>query len=280
MTRDDGRNASGDPSEIDAYLFNRLAATEREALEDRFFADEVFASQMLDRELDLVDALAAGELPDDDARALAARLEATATGRDRLRVARALRTRQRADAGELVGRRLVSPGVRPRSPAWWQVVGWTGLAAGAAWLAVDDVRLRQRLAQLNARPTPAAVRVDRDPPAPPGPVRAELSAIRTRGRDQVTVVAVPSGAEAVHLVLPGAGGAGRFDARVETSPGGELVAHQRNLVPTAGAIDVWLSTVQVPDGDYEVLLLPAGSSGAGLLGQYAFRVQRGAVSSP
>lgn len=271
-----------DQALIDAYLLDRLDAAERAAVEDRVFDDETFGAAVLDREHDLVDALAAGTLSADDARRLAARLGATSDGESRVRLAGALRAWQQAHSPTSIPTAVAAPsGPGARAGGWWLRGAAAALAAAMAWLAIDDVRLRERIRDLEARPAPSPpVRVDSTPPAARDAVRVVLSAIRTRGSAVVTAVEVPAGANAVHLVLPSAAAADRFEARVETSPGAELVAQLSNLRRNAdGAVDVWLDARQLPDGDYEVLLSSTAQA-AGLVGQYAFRVRRVRAASP
>lgn len=283
MTDIGTRDPGDDLALIDAYLLDRLDASGRAAVEDRVFADDSFGVAVLDREHDLVDALAAGTLPADDARALAARLGATPDGETRVRFVSALRAWQLAHPSTASTTAFAAPaGSRTGASRWWLGGAAAAMAAAMAWLAVDDVRLRERIRDLEARPAAAPpVRVDSPPPAESAAVRVVLSAIRTRGSAVATPVEVPAGALAVHLVLPGADAADRFEARVETSPGAELVAQQSNLRRNAdGAVDVWLGASQLPDGDYELLLTSTAQPAAGLVGQYAFRIRRVGAASP
>lgn len=265
-----------DRREIDAFLFGRLSEAERTAVEERFFADDAFASDVLEREDDLLDALAADGLPAADAQALTARLVATPEGARRVRFARAWHAASRPGHAVDASSR---EDVDARQGRW---TGWAGaaaslvLAVAAGTLAVQNARLRSQLdGRAVAAPPVSPVSASPTPEAGSGAVRVVLTGTRTRGSGDVPVVALPPDAAVVHLVVPSPDPSSVFDVRVETSPGGELIVDQRRARRTAGQdLDLWVSASQLPAGDYELLLTVDGAPDPRLVGQYAFRVQR------
>lgn len=279
----DGPGGRDPEAAIDAYLLERLPADARAAVEDRVFADEDFAERMLARETDLLDALAAGTLPAEDARALAARLDATADGSRRLQFARTLRAWQATPASATTVPARVGPGpaVPPGRLPWISLAATVALAAGMAFLAVENARLRDAMRARDEPPPASTPAPASTPPSPAAPLRVVLDPSRTRGTEARRLVAVPQGAEAVHLVLPAIDGAGPFDARVETSPGAELVTHSAQLRPSSDrSLDVWIGTNLLRDGDYEIVVTMGRGPDAPLVGQYAFRVQLTRTSGP
>ncbi|MEZ5293734.1 MAG: hypothetical protein R2745_21800 [Vicinamibacterales bacterium] len=260
-----------------AYLLDRLPSAEREAVEDRFFADDEFASRMLEHEVDLVDALAAGALDDTDAQTLRSRLELSADGRQRLAFARALHERRMSVRAGIAPAPPVSPPLPARSwalPAWLPIAASVVLAVGLGYFAIENQQLRRalddRTTPLPGEPVPA--------PAPvPTPSQVSVTVVldpqRTRGAADRPSVERPAGVEVIHLVLPVADDAPSFDVRIETSPGGVLVSEMAGATKNAtGAVDVWVGAGLLPAGDYEVLLSAVRGADRELVGQYAFRI--------
>lgn len=265
-------------SEIDAFLFGRLSESERTAVEERFFADDAFADQVLEREDDLLDELAANVLPAADAQALTARLAATPEGVRRVHFARAWHSSRRP--GQVAGARVRGDG-ETRHVGWTR---WAGAAAAvvlavvAGSLAVQNARLRSQLEERAVAPSAVTpVSASQTPDAGANAIRVKLNGTRTRGSGDVPVISLPPDAPVVHFVVPTTDPSDVFDLRVETSPAGVLVVDQRRVRRTAGQdLDLWVSARQLPPGDYELLLTVDGGPEAKLVGQYAFRVQRAA----
>jgi hypothetical protein len=238
------------------YLLGRVSEEERDALEAEYFADDESFERLQAAKDALFDDYAAGRMPPADQAAFRERHLASPEGRERVTFAQALHRRS-SEAAALpedgpARRRLAS------LPAW---VAWAACLAagvGAAWLAVQNVRLRTEVERLQAER-----RAD-PPPVPPSPVDPGPAPIAPQG-PAVQAVRIPVETRApievalahatrsirLEVALRGNEVSASFDA-VLRRPDGREIWRQAGLVPQrfGDPLVVTAPADALPDGEY------------------------------
>jgi anti-sigma factor RsiW len=279
-------------TDFDAYLLGRMSASEREALEERFFGNAELFEAVQAGEDDLILRYLKGELLKEDREQFEREYLRTPAHRSRVEFMR--------DLSAVVGRAPEAPaqfpagGVTPRqsSPSLTLYTGFAALAliaiTLAGWLAFQVARLRvevarsernseelnQQIAQLKLEPQPEAKEEASSADAQRRPVLpvsfALLPGIERGNTGQLLLI--PSGAESVrlHLATSAEQSYPEYRVRVRTPEGTQIWGTRAK---STRSIELPASLLRA--GDYVLILegaRPAG--GFETLDDYAFRVVR------
>jgi hypothetical protein len=261
--------------EMRAYLLGTLDAGRQTSLEEQIFDDEEAYDALLDARYDLLDDYARGTLP----------------AVERERVAQRLVGQRGEDAlAELLARRqpMPAPGVEPNR-LWRRsrlrrphprllrqlaAAAVAMLAIGAAWLALDNNRLRRDLSRAAViPPDDAASR------AVSGVVaRIELApqTIRSQTAQDVTI---PPSALVVDIVVPMDEIVPEYRVVLEGRNG--ALRTERRLTPGPdGALHVRLEAESLSGGSYELLVYAGPGTAAPLVSAIPFRVVPSRLNAP
>jgi hypothetical protein len=234
------------------YLLGLASEEEREAVEVEFFADDESFERLQAAEDELFDAYAAGGMVPAEEAAFRQRYLSSPEGRQRLTFARALHRR----AEDASSRIEAVPRHGDRTPARWAALA-AGLAAAlaAAWLGVQNVRLRNEVERLRAeRRSDPALEHPVDPkPLVPQTQRATVVRLPVQPRAERTDVTLEPGTRSLRLevALSEDEDSATFDAVVRSAEGKE-VWRQEGLAPKQfGAPLVVMAPADAfPDGEY------------------------------
>jgi hypothetical protein len=255
-------------AEMRAYLLGTLADDRRSAVEERIFDDETTYDALVEAQYDLLDDYARGELPPGERQQVEARLLAGVKP-ETLDLSRMLATRG------AVGDRSAAPRPTTAGGTYWPrllAAAATLAVATTAWLAVDNERLRTRLAVSREASTPPAPTATQPPAAPPAP-RLTLSARTTRGDGTVPVATLPPDATLVEMVLPVDELHPDYQVALE-GPGGRLWFQRLATRSPDGAIHVWIPMAVLRGGVYEVLVFAGQGETPPLVAAFSTRIQR------
>lgn len=263
-----------DGDRLRAYLLGGLSEQERHDLESRYIADDEQFAVLQEAQYDLIDAYVRGELGPAEGRQVEERLLASAEGRRRERLARALHMATKRPALSAITAQRAHP---VRTTMWFAAAAAIAvMGVGLVWLGGENLRLRRQLADVAARPTIA------DPsPATPASTRtadaivadATLSLQVLRSDQPVTTVHVPPSARVIRLTLPIDDRAAAFTIGLERAGVGRVWT-QTGAAPTdERRLTIWVSSDALVPGDYEALVWRGPEGAENLLSVYPFRVK-------
>jgi hypothetical protein len=135
------------------YLIGQASEEETERLDEQSVVDERFAVRLRAVEHDLVDAYVGGELVGETLEAFKAQYLSSPSGLAAVDFARALRAQPAA-----APRRVVTPAVAAWHGPRWLAAAAALLVAATAWLLIDNLRLRSRLADARSEQAVVAER--------------------------------------------------------------------------------------------------------------------------
>jgi hypothetical protein len=148
----------------------------------------------------------------------------------------------------------------------------------AAWMGIDNARLRRTLAADASNRTP-----DESVPAPAGPtallasadgiVQAVLTPERLRGSGQVPRISLQPTTQVIRFTLAVPEEFPSYEVLVERLGAGEPIARQLGLQRNPNkSVTVWVSADLLPDGDYEILLNGTRDNRSELVAVYGYRI--------
>ena len=154
------------------YWLGELSPEAERRLEDRYFTDDDLFEQLLAVREELFDAYARGELSEADRARFEQHLLQSPEDREELDFARRFAGALDSDAAGNAA--APDPAESPARGSWWSfprlvwVLGCAALLAGAVWLVSDQLRSRDRLANLpsDRPPTPQPVSSPTPDPSP------------------------------------------------------------------------------------------------------------------
>jgi hypothetical protein len=150
----------------------------------------------------------------------------------------------------------------------------------AAWMGIDNARLRRTLASEASNPTPVA-----SVPAPAGPtmllasadgiVQAALTPERLRGSGNVPRIALQPTTQVIRFTLAVPEEFPSYDVLIERLGAGEPIARQLGLHRNPDkSVSAWVSSDLLADGDYEILLNGTRDNRSELIAVYGYRIAR------
>jgi hypothetical protein len=151
MMPSERRHEAPDDQLLVRYLLGSLPQDDVERFDELSIVDDEFAERLNAVEHDLVDAYARGELSGDELDRFRAQYLSSPVGREKIRFAEALLTRETHAASQARSKSLQS-----KAPWWsiltphWAAAAFAVLLLAAGYLLVDDLRLRRRMIESDA----------------------------------------------------------------------------------------------------------------------------------
>lgn len=296
MNEEKGVNRIKD-DEITRFLLHELGEPEREAFEERLFAETPLFEEVEAVQQELIDDYLDGTLPAERSRRFEAVFRATPELWSRVEFSRQLRERLRVEPP--ARHAIVEP--RPGFLSRW-FSGWVpALAASAAGVLLFAVganlistrrdldETRRQVAALRQSNAELEQRIAQRPPEQPAaqvqpPVQKLVEMVyafalaqgTSRGAADVRPLAIPRNAAQVmlQLELDAPSAYPTYQAVLET-PEGRALARQDGLAPDGGSIALRIPAARLPAGDFVVRVsgVKPGSAPESVT-EYSFRVSR------
>jgi len=244
------RTQDPEDERIHAYLRGEMSEEVRNAFQQRLFADDDLMARVCEAENDLIDALARGELPPAEAKAVRVMLR-DSSQEDRIRIASALEQRERR-------------GARPRPRFRWEFAALAAcivLGVLSAALLFRNNTLEKEQARTRVPQSDAEIySVTLDP----GVVRGDRTGV---------AVQPPPNARTIELrmTLRAAGGYDRYRVDVGPESGRPVLSA---LLPRSGpGLRITVPRELLPPGAYEIAVSGTATGGSEPLDSYHFTIQ-------
>lgn len=242
-------SAEIDDRQLQRYLLGQLPPAERESVVERLTQDERYSDAAQAIEAELRDAFVRGELTPRDRQDFEQHLLRTGRQKEETALARHL--------VEALDRPLRAAPSRAPRPAWWTIAAAASLAVVAAWVELDNRKLRQDLEAVR-RTVPATAVTPPRAASPSAPEIASLylSKIVVRGSDALPKLVLSPQTQLARLEIePELNG--QLHAQLEDSSG-KPVWMQELPSKTASPVQIWLPANVLPAGIYTLRI--AGST--------------------